>query len=112
MAVSVIPHPGTPLPRARSSLVRRLVAAGDDSGKRRIRAWLAALGDEALSGLGLTPQDIAILRGTPERDDSATAQRIRSRPPRAGWPPPGHRSALRAAPRQRGPVPAGQLQKL
>jgi uncharacterized protein YjiS (DUF1127 family) len=55
------------LPEARSSLVRRLVAARNDPGKRRIRAWLANLSDERLSGLGLTPQDILILRGTQEQ---------------------------------------------
>jgi hypothetical protein len=53
------------LPRARSSLVRRLVAAENDPAKQRIRAWLASLEDERLSGLGLSPQDILILRGTP-----------------------------------------------
>lgn len=50
-------------PVARSNLVRRLVAAENDPAKQRIRALLANLGDERLSGLGLTPQDIAILRG-------------------------------------------------
>jgi uncharacterized protein YjiS (DUF1127 family) len=51
------------LPKAKSSLVRRLVAAENDPAKRRIRAWLANLDDERLSSLGLTPQDIVILRG-------------------------------------------------
>jgi hypothetical protein len=51
------------LPSAKSSLVRRLVAATDDPAKRRIREWLGNLGDERLSGLGLTPQDILVLRG-------------------------------------------------
>ena len=55
------------LPAARSSLVRRLVAAENDSAKQRIRAWLANLADERLSGLGLTPQDILILRGTQQQ---------------------------------------------
>ena len=54
-------------PAARSSLVRRLVAARNDPAKQRIRALLAKLGDERLSGLGLTPQDILILRGTQEQ---------------------------------------------
>jgi len=63
-------------PAARSSLVRRLVAAKNDPAKQRIRAWLAKLGDERLSGLGLTPQDILILRGMqeqhhPGRDNNA-----------------------------------------
>jgi uncharacterized protein YjiS (DUF1127 family) len=54
-------------PRAKSSLVRRLVAAENDPAKRRIRAWLTELDDERLSGLGLTSEDIAILRGTRSR---------------------------------------------
>jgi uncharacterized protein YjiS (DUF1127 family) len=55
-------------PAARSSLVRRLVAAENDPAKQRIRALLANLADEQLSGLGLTPQDILILRGMRERE--------------------------------------------
>ena len=51
-------------PKAKSSLVRRLVAAENDPAKRRIRAWLTELDDERLLGLGLTSEDIAILRGT------------------------------------------------
>ena len=49
-----------------SSLVRRLVEAKDDPAKKRIRAWLMDLDDLRLSGLGLTPVDIATLRGWPE----------------------------------------------
>ena len=52
------------LPRAKSSLVRRLVAARNDPAKQRIRGLLAKLEDERLSGLGLTPQDLLILRGS------------------------------------------------
>jgi hypothetical protein len=52
------------VPTAKSSLVRRLVAAENDSAKRRIRAWLTDLDDQQLSSLGLTPEDIATLRGT------------------------------------------------
>ena len=48
--------------RARSSLVRRLAQARDDPGKQRLRAWLRNLDDEQLSSLGLTHEDIAILR--------------------------------------------------
>jgi uncharacterized protein YjiS (DUF1127 family) len=48
--------------RARSSLVRRLAQARDDPGKQRIRTWLRKLDDEQLSSLGLTREDIAILR--------------------------------------------------
>jgi hypothetical protein len=54
-------------PKAKSSLVRRLVAAENDPAKRRIHAWLTELDDERLSGLGLTSEDIAILRGTRSR---------------------------------------------
>jgi uncharacterized protein YjiS (DUF1127 family) len=47
---------------ARSSLVRRLFRAHDDPGKQRIRAWLRELDDEQLASLGLTPEDIFVLR--------------------------------------------------
>jgi hypothetical protein len=49
--------------KVRSSLVRRLVQAQDDPAKQRIRMWLKALDDEKLSGLGLTQEDIVVLRG-------------------------------------------------
>jgi hypothetical protein len=47
-----------------SGLVRRLVCARDDDpGKERIRMWLIDLDDAQLrSGLGLTMEDIAVLR--------------------------------------------------
>jgi hypothetical protein len=46
-----------------SGLVRRLVCARDDPGKQRIRMWLIDLDDAQLrSGLGLTVEDIAVLR--------------------------------------------------
>jgi hypothetical protein len=48
--------------KARSSLVRRLFRAHDDPGKQRIRAWLRELDDEQLVSLGLTPEDILVLR--------------------------------------------------
>ena len=45
-------------------LVRRLVQARNDPGKERIRNWLIDLDDAQLqSGLGLTLEDIVILRG-------------------------------------------------
>jgi hypothetical protein len=51
------------LPKMRSSLVCRLVCARDDPGKERIRRWLIDLDDAQLqSGLGLTVEDIAVLR--------------------------------------------------
>jgi uncharacterized protein YjiS (DUF1127 family) len=54
-------RPARPL-KARSNLVRRLIQARDDPGKQRIRAWLRELDDEQLAGLGLTPEDILVLR--------------------------------------------------
>jgi uncharacterized protein YjiS (DUF1127 family) len=42
--------------------VRRLFRAHDDPGKQRIRAWLRELDDEQLASLGLTPEDILVLR--------------------------------------------------
>ena len=46
-----------------SALVRRLVCARDDPGKERIRMSLLNLNDAQLqSGLGLTVEDIAVLR--------------------------------------------------
>ena len=54
-------RPATHL-KAQSSLVRRLVQAHDDPGKQHIRAWLRELDDEQLSNLGLTPEDILVLR--------------------------------------------------
>jgi hypothetical protein len=51
------------LPKIGSGLVRRLVCARDDPGKARIRMWLIDLDDAQLqSGLGLTVEDIAVLR--------------------------------------------------
>ena len=51
------------LPTRGSGLVRRLVRARNDPGKERVRMWLLNLDDAQLqSGLGLTPQDIAVLR--------------------------------------------------
>src|SRR6516162_7354777 len=51
------------LPKMRSGLVCRLVCARDDPGKERIRMWLIDLDDAQLqSGLGLTVEDIAVLR--------------------------------------------------
>ena len=47
-----------------SSLVRRLVQAQDDPAKRRIRGWLRDLDDSQLLSLGLTSEDIAVLRDT------------------------------------------------
>jgi hypothetical protein len=51
------------IPKMGSGLVRRLVCARDDPGKERIRMWLIDLDDAQLrSGLGLTVEDIAVLR--------------------------------------------------
>lgn len=57
------------LPPAGSGLVRRLVRARNDPGKERIRMWLIDLDDAQLrSGLGLTLEDIAVLRGGTTRN--------------------------------------------
>jgi hypothetical protein len=50
--------------KARSGLVRRLVQARDDPAKQRIRRWLSDITDERLLSFGLTPEDIALLRGS------------------------------------------------
>ena len=50
--------------RARSSLVRRLLQAKDDPAKQRIRRWLSDIDDKRLLSFGLTPEDIALLRGS------------------------------------------------
>jgi hypothetical protein len=50
--------------KARSSLVRRLVQAQDDPAKQRIRRWLSKINNEQLLSFGLTPEDIALLRGS------------------------------------------------
>lgn len=49
--------------RPRSSFVRRLLRAGDDAVKQRVRAWLTDLDDKRLLAFGLAPEDIALLRG-------------------------------------------------
>jgi len=56
-----------------SSLVRRLVQAQDDPGKHRIREWLRDLDDEQLLSLGLTFEDIAVLRDTQPSSSSRRA---------------------------------------
>ena len=51
------------LPKMGSGLICTLVCAQDDPGKERIRKWLIDLDDAQLqSGLGLTVEDIAVLR--------------------------------------------------
>ena len=51
------------LPTPGSGLVRRLVRAQNDPGKERVRMWLLDIDDAQLqSGLGLTLEDIAVLR--------------------------------------------------
>jgi hypothetical protein len=60
--------PSDGLPKKGSGLVSRLVCAQDDAGKERIRMWLINLDDAQLrSGLGLTVEDIAVLRTGAER---------------------------------------------
>ena len=53
----------TTAPVAKSSFVRRLLKARDDAAKRRVRAWILEIDDDRLLGFGLTPEDIALLRG-------------------------------------------------
>jgi hypothetical protein len=43
--------------------VRRLLQARDDPAKQRIRHWLSNIDDARLLRFGLTPEDIALLRG-------------------------------------------------
>ena len=57
-------------------LVRRLVQARNDPGKERIRNWLIDLDDAQLqSGLGLTLEDIVILRGGTPRNPRRAPRR-------------------------------------
>jgi hypothetical protein len=57
------------LPTPGSGLVRRLVRAQNDPGKERLRMWLLDIDDAQLqSGLGLTLEDIAVLRGGTPRN--------------------------------------------
>jgi hypothetical protein len=82
------PHRSTVKPlagcrKAQSSLVRRLVQARDDPAKQRIRRWFCDIDDEQLSSFGLTPEDIALLRG------SGNSAKAGSRPlPSSGTRPP------------------------
>ena len=55
--------------KARSSLVRRPVQAKDDPAKQRIRGWLSDIDDKRLLSFGLTPEDIALLRGSRSSSD-------------------------------------------
>jgi hypothetical protein len=59
-------------PKARSGLVRRLIAAREDVAKQRVRAWLAAIDDERLLRFGLTPEDIIVLRGIQRSPDAGS----------------------------------------
>ena len=59
-----------------SSLVRRLVQAQDDPAKRRIRGWLTDLDDAQLLSLGLSSEDIAVLRGTQPPGSSRREPRL------------------------------------
>jgi hypothetical protein len=46
-----------------SGFVRRLVNAHNDPAKARVLMWLLNIDDQRLAGFGLSPEDIAILRG-------------------------------------------------
>jgi len=52
-----------PLPVPVPSFVGRLLEARDDPDRARVIAWLVQVDDERLQGFGLTPEDIALLRG-------------------------------------------------
>src|SRR5215472_7309281 len=83
------------LAKTGAGLVRRLVRARNDPGKERIRKWLIDLDDAQLqSGLGLTLEDIAVLRDATSRtcqteiyrrerqaQDTDRPRRPRHRPP-------------------------------
>jgi hypothetical protein len=84
--------------QTRSSLVRRLVQAQDDPGKQRIQAWLRELDDKHLSNLGLTFEDIAVLRDT--QTPSSSGRRAMARQTAAWRQPP---FAIQEASEQRGP---------
>jgi superfamily I DNA and RNA helicase len=64
--------------KAKSGLVRRLVQASDDQAKQRIRRLLVDIDDQRLLGFGLTPDDIAVLRATPESAGGYEEHGIRS----------------------------------
>jgi hypothetical protein len=68
MTIQTLPKEASASPvdgrKAGSALVRRLVRAHDDPGKQRIREWLGNIDDNRLIAFGLTPWDIAVLRGT------------------------------------------------
>jgi hypothetical protein len=50
-------------PKMGSGLICRLVGARNDPSKERIRKWLISIDDARLrSGLGLTQEEIAVLR--------------------------------------------------
>jgi hypothetical protein len=50
-------------PLLESSFVRRLLATRDDPTKARVLTWLLSIDDARLLGFGLTPEDIALVRG-------------------------------------------------
>ena len=71
--------PSKRLPKMGSGLVCRLVSAHDDSGKERIRRWLIDLDDAQLqSGLGLTVEDIAVLRTCTKAGSPLRAKGVRA----------------------------------
>jgi hypothetical protein len=84
---------------AGSSLVRRLVQAKDDPGKQRIRRWLCAINDERLLNFGLTPEDIALLRGSGSSAQAASRRLL----PSGARPPDVTDQKARALNRQRFP---------
>ena len=64
--------------KVKSRLVGRLVQAGDDPAKQRVRRLLVDIDDERLLRFGLTPDDIVALRGAPESAGRYAAYGTRS----------------------------------
>jgi hypothetical protein len=85
--------------QAGSSLVRRLVQAKNDPAKQRIRRWLCAINDERLLNFGLTPEDIALLRGSGSSAQAASRRLL----PSGARPPDVTIQKARALNRQRFP---------
>jgi hypothetical protein len=51
-------------PSTQNTSTGSLVEAKDDPAKQQIRRWLGDIDDARLLGFGLTPEDIALLRGS------------------------------------------------
>ena len=75
------------LPKMGSGLVSRLVCTRDDPGEERIGRWLIDLDDTQLqSGLGLTVEDIAVLRTCTKTASPMRAKSVRAQLPVVSGP--------------------------